>query len=215
MRIRVLALALFSVVLMGCATHGQVNIPVQLAVEHQAFQGKSFSSEVLYSQPKPGIFSNGEQLELKPIQNAELSIGAARVLSRFKDLFMRQLPAEASLGNTENSDYKFVVQLFAKNKRGPSYADFDAMLSTGKKMLTLGLGASEYTIVADFDVTYQLLDSNNNLLFEKSYEVDDKVDHERGGFDSYDIGDDLAAKLLEKHIVLSMNDFFKATTQVI
>ena len=87
-------------------------------------------------------------------------------------------------------------------------------LSTGKKLLTLGLGSSEYTIIADFDVTYKLLDNQGNLLSQETFTIEDEIDHERGGFDGYDIGQDLAAKLLEKNIVTTMNKFFSNTSKL-
>lgn len=46
-------------VLAGCATHGEVSLPVKPAVENPQFENKTFSSEVFYAQPKPGIFSGG------------------------------------------------------------------------------------------------------------------------------------------------------------
>lgn len=211
--LQIIFVLLFASVLTGCATHGEVNIPVKVAVDNPEFRGKVFSSEVLYSQPEPGVFSEGKQLPLKPIENAQVSVGASRVLSRFKELFMRQLPAEASLGAKENSDYTFTVELYAKDKKGPSFADFDLLASTGKSLLTLGLGSSEYTIIADFDVIYKIKDSDGNTLHEKSFSVFEEVDHEKGKLDGFDVGDDLAAKLLEKHIVLTMNDFFSSTIQ--
>ncbi len=199
--------------LSGCATHGEVTVPVKLAVDNPTFHGKTFSSELLYSQPEPGVFSDGKQQPLTPIEDANLSVGASRVLSQFNNLFSRQLPAAASLGPKENSDYSFTVELTAKDKKGPSFADFDMLASTGKSLLTLGLGSSEYTIIADFDVTYKLETTDGESVLEKSYSVHDEVDHERGKLDGYDIGDDLAARLLEKHIVLTMNDFFQSTLE--
>lgn len=195
--------------LLGCATHGQVKVPVLKAVENESFAGKTFSTEVYYSQPQPGLFSDGEKLPLKPIEEAEVSVGASRVLSRFQELFQRQLPAESSIGKKDNSDFIYIIELTAKDKKGPTFADYDILASTGKSLLTLGLGSSEYTIIADFDILYRLEDKNGKVIYEKSYTIHDEVDHERSKLDGFDIGNDLAAQLLEKHVVISMNDYFK------
>ncbi|MFT7681780.1 MAG: hypothetical protein ACI935_001248 [Moritella dasanensis] len=202
-------------VLAGCATHGEVYVPVKVAVENQQFVDKSIATDIFYSQPKPGFMSGGEMLPMKPINEAEVSVGASRVLARFKELFAQQLPMGTSIGTKENSDFTFVTELQAKDKSGPSYADYDAAASFGKKLITLGLGSSEYTIIADFDITYKLLDKNGDVLTENTYSVNDEIDHERGGFDGFDIGEDLAAKLFEKHVVITMNQFFEKTSQTL
>ena len=197
--------------LTGCATHGVVTIPVKAPIDNPAFEGKTFTTQLFYSQPEPGLFTTGKQLPLKPIEDAQLSVGASRVLSHFNDLFKRQLPEGSIFVNKGPSDYTLVIELYAKDKFGPSYADYDALLSLGKKLLTLGLGSSEYTIIADFNVKYKLKDSKGNILYKKDFSVNEKVDHEKDAFDSFAMGDDLASELLEKNIVLTMNDFFKST----
>lgn len=200
--------------LAGCATHGVVTVPVKPAVENPIFTNKVISAELYYSQPKPGIFSEGEVLPMKPISEAELSVGSSRVLARYKELLAKQLPMNTTIAFEKNKgDFLLITELQAKDKAGPAYADYDMALSAGKKLLTLGLGSSEYTIVADFDVTYKLLDNKDKLLLQDTYTVHDEVDHERGGFDSTDIGQDLAAKLLEKNIVITMNEFFSKINQ--
>lgn len=201
-------------ILSGCATHGVVTVPVVQAVDNEAFENKTIATELYYSQPKPGVFSGGEVLPMKPISEAELSVGSSRVMARFNEILSHQMPMNTKVTNTENSDYVFVTELQAKDKKGPAYADYDMALSTGKKLLTLGLGSSEYTIIADFDVTYKLLDNQGNLLSQETFTIEDEIDHERGGFDGYDIGQDLAAKLLEKNIVTTMNKFFSNTSKL-
>ncbi len=201
--------------LAGCATHGVVTVPVQSAIDNEYFANKTISTKLYYSQPKPGVFSGGEVLPMKPITEAELSVGSSRVLARYKELLSQQLPINTKVASEDNNgDFLFITELQAKDKAGPSYADYDMALSAGKKLLTLGLGSSEYTIVADFDVTYKLLDRDGKLLLQETYAVYDEVDHERGGFDGFDIGEDLAAKLLEKNIAITMHKFFLKTDEV-
>lgn len=202
-------------IITGCATHGVVTIPVKEPIENTAFSGRSIATDVFYSQPKPGIFSNGEIEPMKPIQDAKVSVGSSRVLARFKELFIQQLPLGSKIGSKEQSDYTVITELQAKDKLGPTYADYDFAATLGKKMLTFGLGSAEYTIIADFDVTYKLVDNKGAILTENTYNIHDEVDHERGGFDSFDVGDDLAAKLLEKHIVITMNQFFNETNDTL
>ena len=54
-----------------------------------------------------------------------------------------------------------------------------------------------------------LISKNGKVIYEKDYTIHDEVDHERGKLEGFDIGNDLAAQLLEKHVVISMNDYFK------
>ncbi|MCD9513304.1 hypothetical protein [Photobacterium carnosum] len=204
--------SLFSTtILTGCATHGVVTIPIKAPIVNPEFDGKTFTTQLFYSQPEPGLFTAGKQLQLKPIEDAQLSVGASRVLSHFNSLFKIQLPEGSIFVNKGISDYTLIIELYAKDKFGPSYADYDALLSLGKSFLTLGLGSAEYTIIADFNITYKLKDSKGNILYKKDFSVNEKVDHEKDAFDHFAMGDDLASELLEKNIVLTMNDFFKST----
>lgn len=70
-------------------------------------------------------------LELKPIENAEFSVGASRVLARFKELFARQLPLSTKISSVGEADFDLVTELTAHDKSGPAYADFDAAITFG------------------------------------------------------------------------------------
>ncbi len=201
-------------VLSGCATHAQITMPTVENVYHQEFDNKSFTYDILYSQPKPGIFSGGEQLALAPLSEVELSVASSKTLKGLPELIFEQLPATAKRANAEQADYQVIVELIAHDKLGPAYADHETMKSMGKSLVTLGLGSSEYDIVADFDVTYKL-SSKGEIVFEKAYKVNESVDHEKGSFDSFNTLDEFTSQLLEKHFILTLNDFFKEATQKI
>ena len=162
---------------------------------------------MFYSQLEPGLFNGNTQQDLKPIEEAELSVASAATLQNLTQIIERQLPASATIVDSANNDMKLMVELVAFSKAGPTYADFEFAKNFGKSMLTLGMGSSEYNILADFNVTYRLSDESGKII-EKSYRIEDVVDHERGKFESMQSVHDYAAQLLEKHLIISLNDFF-------
>ena len=203
------ALALGVVLLAGCAQHATIDMPYVESARSEAWNNKKFDYDILYSQPKPGMFSGGEQLPLKPIEEAELSVASSATMKNFSDYLIKQLPSGIKLGNDDDYDYKLVVEMEARDKKGPSYADYNAAESFAKGMLSLGFAASEYEIIADFKVTYKLLHNDGTEILSQSYEVSDNVPHERGDFESYNSLNDYSGQLLEKHMILTLNDFIK------
>lgn len=191
----------------GCATHAKIDMPGVSEVVSPAFENKSFSQEVLYSQPQPGMFSGGEQQTLKPLNEQELSVASAATLSKLPTYIKDQLPASSKVVNSTESDFKLRVELMAHDKKGPAFADYEFGKSLIKSMLTFGFGSSEYDIIADFEVKY-ILSSSGKDLFAKSYSVSESVDHERGKLESFNSLNDFAGQLLEKHLILTLNDFF-------
>ena len=147
-------------------------------------------------------------MPLVPFNQAEFSVASAATLKKLPDYIFQQLPSTVKRADGSNSDLKIVVALIAHDKKGPAYADYEAGKSFGKSLLTLGLASSEYNIVADFDVKYSLY-SGTNLIFSKNYTVKESVDHERGTLEGFNSLNDFAGQLLEKHIILTLNNFFK------
>ncbi|WP_257291722.1 hypothetical protein [Endozoicomonas sp. ONNA1] len=193
----------------GCAQHATIEMPYVEATHNEAWKDKKFDYDILYSQPKPGVFSGGEQLPLKPIEEAELSVASSATLKNFSNYLIKQLPEGIKLGSNTDYDYKLIVEMEAKDKKGPAYADYNAGESFAKGMLTLGFAASEYEIIADFTVTYKLLKSDGDKIIEYSYKVSDSVPHERGDFESFNSLNDYSGQLLEKHMIITLNDFIK------
>lgn len=191
----------------GCATHAKIESPVVSEVRHPVYENKSFHTEVYYSQPQPGIFNGSKQLPLVPLDEATLSVASAMVMSRFESMVERQLPPSSVISGQLGSDYMLRVELVCNNKKGPVYADHEFLKSVGKGILTLGLASSEYDIIADFNVKYELI-KGGDVLFEKSYDVAEQVDHERGKFESINSVNDYPPVLFEKHLLLTLNDFF-------
>lgn len=200
-----------ALLLTGCATHANITAPVVSKVYDKAYDNKSLSYSILYSQPKPGIFTGGEQLPLTPLEKAELSIASSATLSKLSDYIFQQLPSNVQRALDNNGDFKLVVEITAHHKKGPSYADYEAGKSFAKGMVTLGFGSDEYDIIADFDATYKLY-VGDEIKFEKSYKVNDSVDHERGKFESFNAVNDVAGQLLEKHLIITLNNFFTEAT---
>lgn len=202
------ALPLLAVLfLTGCATHANIKMPAVAPVNNAAFSHKSFDYNILYSQPEPGVFSGGDQQQLKPLDEAKVSVGAARTLVNLPMYIFEQLPVTATRAEAGQGDYTLMVKLIAHNKKGPAYGDFKLGASMAKGLVTLGMGSDEYAIVADFDVTYALR-QGDTLVYRNSYSVDDHVAHQRGLFDIKNNISEYTGQLLEKHLILTLNDFF-------
>ena len=209
-----LTLVASTLIINGCATHAVVEQTVVEKINSQNFENKSFKYNILYSKPKPGIFSGGEQLPLTPIEQAELSVASAQVLGRLNEILKSNLPNSVSIVSSQG-DYGLSIAITAKNKKGPAFADYDMAASMGKSLLTLGLGSSEYTIIADFDIQYSLQDAKGREIHTNTYKVLEELDHEKSKFDGNDIGHSLAEQLLEKHINITLQDFLRnADTKV-
>lgn len=195
-------------VLAGCATHAEIKMPVTIKVHDAAYENKTLHYEILYSQPKPGVFSGGEQLPLAPLEKAELSIASASTLKELPKLIFEQLPVSVKyLAN--NPDLTLKLEITAHDKLGPAYADYEFAKSFGKNLLTLGFASAEYNIVADFDAKY-ILEQKGEVIFTKDFRVRDEVDHEKGDFDSFNSLNEFTSQILEKHLILTLHEFFKA-----
>ena len=206
---KVITASIAAVVLTGCAQHATIDMPYVEATYKEEWQGKKFDYDILYSQPKPGVFTGGEQMPLMPIEKAELSVASSATLRKFPEYLMKQLPAGSKIGSDEDFDYKIKVEMEAYDKKGPAYADYNAGESMAKGLLTLGLAASEYEIIADFKVTYSIQDAAGNELLKQTYTVKDSVEHERSDFESFNSLNDYAGQLLEKHLIITLNEFAK------
>lgn len=204
---RNLVLFFVLLVLTGCATHANIKMPMVSEVRDSRYENKSLSYEIYYSQPKPGIFTGGEQLPLVPLNQAELSVASSRVLRVFPAIIFQQLPSTVKRVDAGNGDFNLRIELVARHKHGPVYADYEVTKSLGKSLVTLGLGSSEYNIVADFNANY-ILSKSGAEVFSKEFAINEQVDHERAQFESYGTLTEFKGQLLEKHLILSTNDFF-------
>lgn len=204
-----LIVAAVSMTLGGCATHAQIDVPAVQKVYSQRFDNKAFGYEILYSQPEPGVFSGGTQMPLAPLDKAALSVASATTLKRLPEYIFEQLPANVKRASTPGeADYVLHVELVAHHKKGPAYADYQTAKTTAMKMISLGLASANYSIVADFDAKYTLL-KQNQVIVEKTYAVKDDVDHQRGDFENQNSLNDYTAQMLQKHLITTLNDFFK------
>ncbi len=191
----------------GCASHPQITSPVVERANSENWNGKVFSYEIFYSQPKPGVFSGGQQQELAPISKAQLSVGAAQVLSNFTTIVDNILPSNTTITKAGDSDYSLKVALIANDKKGPTYSEYELGKSLAKGLLTLGLGSAEFNIVADFSIEYTLSNKHGNE-FSKKYTINESIDNEKGSFEIHDRNADYAAELLKKNIIVTASSFF-------
>lgn len=194
--------------LTGCASHAKIKMKGMMPVASEQFSGKSFHHDIYYTQPKPGMFfAGGDEMPMKPLSEAELSVHSSSVLLKFPDYIKKQLPVSATIGTDKMHDYLIRVELTAYNKMGPAYYEHEFFKSVFFGVLTLGLSPSLYDLKAEFDVTYSLLDADGKILYTKSYNVDEKLDHQMSAFDKMALLSDLSQQLFEKHLLETMNDF--------
>lgn len=199
-------LLLIFMVLGGCASHAEIKMASVTKVHDSAYENKTLSYEILYSQPTPGMFSDGKQQPLTPLGKAKISVASASTLKDLPQLIFNQLPVSVK-HSTKNADLTLKLEITAHHIRGPAYADYEIAKNFGKGLITLGLGSSEYDIVADFDVKY-ILFQNGEEVFSKAFKVKDEVDHERGQFDSINTLTEFTSQMLEKHLILTLHNFF-------
>src|SRR5699024_2904417 len=111
------ALIILVVLLAGCATQADIKMPAVSPVHATAFSHKTFSHTILYSQPQPGILmAGGEQQPLLPLDQAQVSVAAARILVDMPDYILEQLPATATWVEPGQSDYALTIKLIAHDK---------------------------------------------------------------------------------------------------
>lgn len=201
----------FAFVLAGCASHANITMPGVTAVESEMYADKSMSYEIMYSQLEPGMFRRAQQQELKPLEEAQLSVASSTILANIGDIIEGQLPRSTTVSKIGNTDFNLVIELIAYDKKGPAYPDYGYAKNFGTSMLTMGLGANSYNLVADFNVTYRLLEGDK-VVFEKDYRVEDTVAHKAGRTESVRMVYDYSARLMEKHLMLTMNEFFKSAS---
>lgn len=198
---------LLIMILNGCATHADITVPALQQVPSDVWRDKSFSYQILYSQPRPGLASGNEMQPLGPFEHAELSAASAATLKKLPEYIAAQIPS-SRVSRDGAADYRLVVEIRAHHKRGPAYSDYEVGKSMAKNLLSLGFAASEYTIVADFEATYRLQTASGETVTSKRYDVKDAIKHQRSDFESLNSLNDYASQMLEKHLVVTLNDFF-------
>ncbi len=206
--VKFMGIMAFLLLAAGCANHAKIDMPVVSKVNADQWHGKSFQYEVFYSQPQPGIFTGGEQQQLKPLNEAQLSVGSAQVLADLPQILADQLPLGAKLTTDGQADYRLKIELIAHDKKGPTYADYEFGKNLAKSFVTLGMGADEYDIVADFDITYFLI-AKDGKTYSKAFSVKDSVDHERSAVEFKNNTFDYSSLLLRKHIMITSSDFLQ------
>lgn len=205
---QVLIIIVLASACVGCATHAKIDVPATAKVHSPCWQGKSFNIEIYYSQPEPGIFNSGIQQDLKPLSEARLSVGAVQVLSNLPRTIMNQLPIDAAYTQDDTADYSLTVELTAHHKRGPTYSDYKYLKNFGKGLITLGFGADEYNIIADFNIKY-ILSSERGESVEKEFIAKESVDHGRSAIEFKNNTYDYATDLLTKHVMITSSEFLE------
>ena len=144
------------------------------------------------------------------ISEARMNGSTRTVINNFNQILATQLPSNALVVNSGEGDYKVVAHIKAFDGEGPVTVEDLIGETLLKETLTLGLASNEQEIVANFEVTYTVVDSNGSELISKSYKVNDRVEHEKSDYEIADInGKRLTGELFKKHITLTLNEFVK------
>ncbi|WP_158774067.1 hypothetical protein [Cobetia sp. L2A1] len=204
------ALAGLAMLLMtGCASRAQIDVPVVQPVQTQAYEHKAFFPDIYYSQPEANLFSGAAQQAMQPLGNVRLSHVCSPAMTNFDQLLREQLPSTSSITHDARAgDYRLQVEIMAHENRGPVYLDYLMAINLPMNLLTFGIANEDFDIIADFNVEYRLYDKDEKLLFSKDYTVRDSVPHQAGNFD---IGNRIflpAQNMMTKYLLLTMNDFF-------
>ena len=201
-----------AMVLGGCSTHANIQMDGVTQVRNEIYENKSMTYEILYSQPKPGLFSGGEQLPLKPLNESKMSYYSASTLQYLPEFIFKQLPSTVKIITSGEADYKLKVELVAHDKDGLVYPDPKWIQSIFIGILTIGLGPQKYDIVADFDIKYTLYKQGKEF-FVKEYNVKDEVGHGILFFDDFTSLNYYIGLMLKKHLILTLNNFFSEAVE--
>lgn len=197
-----------AVTLSGCASHAKIERKSLNSISIPAMYEKTINNEVFYSQPTPGMFSGGEMQDVQPLDEVQLSVASAEVMDGIDNLIAKHKPLNTTVTDG-NSDYLLRVTIVAKDKKGPVYGDHEFMKSVAKSMLTLGLAGSDYEIVSDFKVTYELYQANV-LQHQRTFNIQQNYDHDSGfiEFNEYENVDKAARAAFEKHLGETITSFY-------
>ncbi|WP_413282754.1 hypothetical protein [Vibrio sp. MA40-2] len=194
--------------LVGCATPGQVDMPYVKAHDVQAMNEKKIAYELTYQAPEYGVFFDGEMLPSMPISEARLNGSTRTVVNNFNQILASQLPSNALIVNSDQGDYKVVAHIKAFDGEGPVTIHDLFGETLLKETLTLGFASNEQEIVADFEITYTVVDSQGSELLSKTYKVNDSIEHEKSDYEIANInGLRLTGELFKKHVTLTLNEF--------
>jgi hypothetical protein len=192
--------------LVGCATAARIDVPPQKTAV-TTWQQYLIGYQINYSQPKPGFLGSREQLPLTPLAQAELSAASRTILQNLPNVVAKRIPAKVVAAH-EPRHYTLVMDLVAREVRGPTYAERQHLSSIASNLVTLGFASADYKLIADFDVRYRLLDSRGGVISDRSYQPQEQLDHEHGDFELVQTLYSHAALLLERHVSLTLDDFF-------
>lgn len=198
-----------AVTLSGCASHAKIERKALNSVSIPAMYDKTINNEVFYSQPLPGVFNGKEMQDVQPLEDVQLSVASAEVMDGIDNLLAKHKPLNTTVTDG-NADYMLRVTIIANDKKGPVYGDHEFMKSVAKNMLTLGFAGSDYEIVSDFKITYELY-QDNQLIHQKTQKMNDSYDHDSGfiEFNKFENVDKASRAAFEKHIGESITTFYQ------
>jgi hypothetical protein len=197
-------------VLMGCTTAGNVDMPYVKAPDVERLEKATVSYEISYQAPEAGLFKDDELLPKMPISEAKLNHNTRLVVNKFNQILASQLPSNALVVNDSHSDYTLTMHIIATDADGPVFVKDNHAETLLKETLSLGFASNEQDIVADFKVIFSAIDHEGNALLSKEYVIKESIDHEKSDYDFADLsGETLTGKLFEKHVLLSLNDFMR------
>ncbi|MBE1301800.1 MAG: hypothetical protein GJ680_18095 [Alteromonadaceae bacterium] len=197
----------------GCASHAKIDKFALETINSPAYHGKSINHEVLYSQIEPGFLNSAHQQELTPLKDATLSMAASNVMDNFESKLAKGKPLNTTIV-TKGGDLLLRTTVIANDKKGPAFGEHQLAESLAKNVLTFGLAGSDYDVVADFSIRYELY-FDNALVHDKRFVINERVDHTSGNFEfnRYSNLNDAAAALMDKHVSMTLNTFYKEAAE--
>ncbi len=196
--------------LVGCTTPGVVHMPHIDSHDLHLMQQKKVAFELTYQAPESKFFYDGEMQDAMPIKQAKLNYPTRSVVNDFNQILAGQIPTNALVIYTGLADYKLTVNIKALKSEGPVVVENLYIETFFKDVITLGLAPSEQQVAAEFEVTYTLKDVLGKEILVSTYEVNERIDHERSDYEvSNSTGDALGGELFRKHLVLTLNEFVK------
>lgn len=194
----------------GCTTPGHVNMPMTTKYDITQFEQKKVAYNITYQDPEHGMFGDGDMLPPMAVSEAHLDFQTRRVFNEFNRILASQIPSNALITNKQQPDFTLKVKFVAHDSGGPVVVEDKFGETLLKSAISLGFAPYEQEVVADFDVTYTVVDKDGETLFTQKYKVNDEVDHEKSNIEfTNESGKNLAGQLFERNLTLTLNEFMK------
>lgn len=205
------AIAILSACLISaCGSPAKIATPSSTLYQSETYAGKSIKFDVIYSQPKPRMLGNDEELlPPMPLEKQTKSYFAKKQFENFRGFLASRVPEGMKPESYSNSDYTLKMIIVAKDRAGPVDAVYKGFKSIAMAFITFGFSPSYYSLDANYSIEYSLY-KQRERQFWKRYEVRKSVDHEKVDFASPSNLENYSRQLFHKTLAQTLNDFFRS-----